>query len=99
MMDIPTDKKDLIFETADRIMGRKERALEKAIDWFFKNTSWDEDHLDEYASHDIYSDGSEKFCIGDTELVYFGQLITRIDIVNNTVHCLVAQVIVDLYHD
>lgn len=90
-MDTPIQKRELIFETADRLLGRKERALEKAIDWYFKNIDWDEGHLEEHAGHEIWADGTEIFYIADTKLITFGPMVSQIEITQNQVHILVAQ--------
>ena len=59
------------FMTAEDMITQKEELLERLIHQYFEWQKWDEDHLAEYASFEVSSDGYETFMIADTKLIRF----------------------------
>jgi hypothetical protein len=89
-----------VYEVASDMADRMERAMERAIDYYFSDIAWDEKVLAKKAKMDCYPDGTEIFKIDGTELLEFGPIENNIDIrgdVAGTVHIKYRQVIKRLY--
>ena len=91
------ENQEKTFYVASVTANLKEKALKAAIDWYFKGGRWDESVLEEYAGINVDPDGTETFYIGDTQLIRFGPLESKIDIEDERVMLLFSQPILELY--
>jgi len=85
------------FYLASVMARAKEQALKAAINHYFGGSPWDESTLEHHAGINVDPDGTETFFIGETELVRFGPLESKIDIEGDRVMLLFNQPILELF--
>jgi hypothetical protein len=89
------------YLVASEIHHARERAIEIALDYFFKTTPanpyWDEESLAELGRMTHNSNGTEIFSMGETDLVKFGAVISKIEIDRNCALATYTMEIQELY--
>ena len=88
---------DQSFYIASVMARTKEQALKAAINHYFKGSPWDESTIEKFAGINVGADGTETFFIGETMLIRFGPLESKIDIEGERVMLLFNQPILELY--
>ena len=88
---------DTSFYIASTMARLKEQTLKAAINHYFNGEEWDETILEHYAGISVASDGTETFYIGETSLVRFAPLESKVDIEDGRVMLLFNQPILELY--
>jgi len=91
------DTQEKSFYVASVMARQKEQVLKAAINHYFGGSPWDESTLERHAGINVDPDGTEKFFIGETELVRFAPLESKIDIEGDRVMLLFNQPILELY--
>jgi hypothetical protein len=71
------------YLAASEISKARERAIEAALDYYFKSSSWDEEALAALGCMTHHADGTEVFSMGLDNLVKFGAAVSKIDIDRN----------------
>lgn len=94
---IAKDHRDVSYQVASEMAGRKERALETAIDFYFGDVNWDEEILAKQGGITVHPDGTEVFFINKVDLLKFSPIETNIDIKGNQVYVTYQQAIERLY--
>ena len=88
---------DMVFEIATVMAEKKEAAIKKAINYYFKGKPWNEEIVAEIGAFDIYHEGDEVFRMGRTELILFGKMATHVEIDGDQVLCSYHQPYRELY--
>ena len=85
------------FEVASLLTGKKERAIENALDHVFGEGKWEEETVKDACWLQVKDDKSEVFYINNLPMVYFGPIETDITITHNSALATYKQTIKDLY--